>query len=83
MSILTKRQVQILTIMRDNADSDDGELVYEPGAGAYLGYMPVTTHTVNAFLRMMAIRKEDFEGKLERYTINETGRKLLEQYEKE
>ena len=75
LQMLTKRQREVLTIMRDK----DEELVYEKGRG-YLGYSPVSPGTVMQLLRLAAIRMEDGAevGKFERYTINETGRKILE-----
>jgi len=72
--ILTKRQLEVLRIMRD----EDEELVYERGIG-YVGYSPVAARTVFALLRAMALHAEHGSepGSFERYTINETGRNLL------
>lgn len=76
---MTKRQREILTIMRDNSDNDDGELVYESGIG-YLGFERVASRTVFALLRMAAISLDQYckIGGCERYRINETGQGLLE-----
>ena len=73
---LTRRQLQILRMMRDN----DEELVYSKGQ-AYVDYEQVAPRTVFALLRAMAISMDQFSdvGKCERYTINETGLKLLEE----
>jgi hypothetical protein len=70
--------------MRDAPEgSDDAELVYaaRAGGGGFLGSEPVARRTVFALVRLCAVSLDQFstagEG-LERYTINETGRKLLE-----
>lgn len=77
---LTKRQREVLTIMRDNRHTDDGELVYERGRG-YLGLEPVAPRTLYALLRLCAIDldtpQNDIGRGVERYTINETGEALL------
>ena len=64
--------------MDKHVDDEDGELVYERGSG-YIGLEPVAARTVFALLRLCAISVEDGSepGRFERYTINETGRKLL------
>ncbi len=61
--------------MRDSGE----ELVYESGKG-YVGYSPVSSRTVFALLRLMTISLDQYSdvGKLERYTINETGKALLD-----
>ena len=76
---LSLRQREILAQMHKQADSDDGELVYERGVG-YLGLDRVGGRTVFALLRFCAISLEPYSeiGEVERYRINETGRKLLE-----
>lgn len=73
--MLTKRQREILTIMRDQ----DEELVYERGVG-YIFESPVAARTVFALLRLCAIslQSDSEPGGFERYRINGTGRKLLE-----
>jgi hypothetical protein len=75
--ILTKRQREILTVMRDT----DEELVYESGRG-YLDCSPVAARTVFALLRLCAISLDPYSAKpgegVERYTINGTGRALLD-----
>ena len=76
----TKRQLEILRMMRDAEDSEDGELVYERGRG-YVGTDPVAARTVLALLRLCAISADQFnKGDLERYTINETGKELLKEH---
>jgi hypothetical protein len=71
---LTKRQLEVLTIMRD----EEEELVYERGTG-YVGDSSVSGRTLFALLRCCAISAEvgSEPGGFERYTINETGRNLL------
>jgi len=70
---LTKRQLQILRKMRD----EDEELVYE-GRCCYVGLERTSSATVTALLRACALRADQFnKGKVERYTINETGREIL------
>lgn len=79
--MLTKRQREVLTQMRDRRDEEDGELVYERGRG-YIGLEPVASRTVYALLRLCAIHLEppmnDIGRGVERYTINDTGRALLD-----
>lgn len=71
---LTRRQIQILRTMRDT----DEELVYSKGE-AYVGNEHVAPRTVFALVRAMAVSMDQFSevGKVERYTINETGRTIL------
>ena len=71
---LTKRQLFILRMMHDLEE----ELVYERGHG-YVGLTRVGKSTVMALIRAMAIRADPHStvGKFERYTINETGRSIL------
>lgn len=81
--MLTRRQREILTLMRDGR-GDDAELVYERGRGC-VGVERVSGRTVFALLRAAAISADGFSGgpgDFERYTINETGRGLLEEGEK-
>jgi hypothetical protein len=77
-SMLTKRQLQVLRIMQDNADNEDGELVYERGVG-YLGLDRIAPRTLFALLRVCAISADSFQsGDAERYHINGTGKQILE-----
>lgn len=75
---ITKRQLEILTVMRDRADDEFGELVYERGRG-YVGFTTVAARTVFALLRLCAISACQCGTGIERYRINETGRHLLGQ----
>jgi hypothetical protein len=72
----TKRQLEILRLMRDT----DEELVYE-GRHAYIGNQRTNSATIMALLRLMALCTDQCsrigEGTLERYTINETGLQIL------
>ncbi len=74
---MTRRQAEVLAIMW----AADEELVYERGTG-YVGMSPVGPRTVFALIRMMAISLDSTstEGNFERYTINETGKDLVEEY---
>jgi hypothetical protein len=78
MSLLTARQRQILQLMLDHRDEDEGELVYERGCG-YLGDDPVAARTVMTLVRLCAISlaQDSRVGGFERYTINGTGEQLL------
>lgn len=75
---LTKRQAEILRIMRDQEE----ELVYERGQG-FVEDSSVAPRTVFALLRLCALHAENGSepGGLERYTINETGMDLLKLHE--
>jgi hypothetical protein len=70
--VLTKRQREILTIMRDK----DEELVYEHGRG-YIEYSPISPRTVFALLRLCAIQQDCVESMSAYYYITGTGLKLL------
>jgi hypothetical protein len=70
--------------MRDAPEgSDEAELVYGGGLTAYLDHEHVAPRTVFALLRLCAISADQFgrRGQLERYTINGTGRQLLDAHE--
>jgi hypothetical protein len=76
-SMLTKRQLEILKIMRDNADNEDGEIIYERGLG-YIGLERIAPRTLFGLLRLAAISADSFQsGDVERYHINGTGKQLL------
>ncbi len=72
--MLTKRQIEVLKIMRD----EEEELVYERGVG-YVGVNRISGATLLGLLRCAAISLDQFSevGDFERYTINETGRSLI------
>lgn len=76
MDVLSKRQLEVLRMMRDL----DAELVYERGMG-FVENESVSKQTVFALLRVCAIRHDPYSaspGKgLEIYAINETGLKLI------
>jgi hypothetical protein len=69
-NVLTKRQREILTIMRDK----DEELIYEHGRG-FIGWSSVAPRTVFALLRMCAIHSDSMDDVY--YRITGTGVKLL------
>jgi hypothetical protein len=75
---MTKRQREILAQMAAYFGEDRGELVYESGHGGWLGDKRVAPRTVYDLHRLMALHMvAGHIGGVERYTINETGRKLL------
>ena len=74
--ILTKRQIEILEIMYNNENTDDGEIVYEKGTG-YLGLERIAPRTIFALLRLCCISLDQYPGNIERYHINETGENFL------
>jgi hypothetical protein len=75
---MTRRQRQILTLMRDNRDNDTGELVYDGGRTAYLNLERISPRTLWSLIRLAAISADQFNTvKFQRYTINENGLKLL------
>ena len=74
--ILTKRQIEILKIMYDNEDTDDGEIIYEKGIG-YLGLERIAPRTIFALLRLCCISLDQYSGNIERYHINGTGEEFL------
>jgi len=73
--LLTKRQREILTILADHPDDDEGEIAYERGM-AYLGDTRIAARTVFALIGLCAISLRSGNrsvGQCERYSINETG----------
>ena len=74
--ILTKRQIEILKIMHENENTDDGEIVYEKGIG-YLGLERIASRTIFALLRVCCISLNQYSGSIERYHINGTGEDFL------
>lgn len=80
MTVLTKRQREVLQRMADDPHGDNGELVLEHGE-AWIGNEKTSSVLVDALLRHMAISLEQgcTLGDFERYRINETGRGLLGQ----
>ena len=78
MTILSEREREVLVLMAEHPDDDEGELVYERGQ-AWIGDEKTSARIVFSLLRHCAISLEDgFQvGGVERYRINETGRDLL------
>ncbi len=85
---ITPRMVELLDTLRrcgdtpspdDEADEERGELVWEKGAGWWLGNHRVSSTACKRLLQACALRGASFNhiGKYEVYTINETGRKIL------
>jgi hypothetical protein len=81
--LLTPRAAEILRRMRDATEgTDDTELVYAQGAGGFIGSEPVARRTVFRLIRLCAVSLDSKAGEgLEHYSINETGRAILEKYE--
>lgn len=77
--MLTKRQIEILQLMVDNEDTDDGELVLEKGE-AWIGLEKTSPKTVFNLLRAMVISQDQYSvvGGFERYHINSTGKEYLQ-----
>ena len=77
---LTRRQLNVLALMRDREEADPGcdeaELVREC-CDAYLDDTRIASRTVDALLRACAISDESSGLPVERYRINETGRAIL------
>lgn len=74
--ILTKRQIEILKIMYDNEDTDDGEIVYDKGTG-YVGLEKIAPRTIFSLLRLCCISADQYGGAIEHYHINGTGEDFL------
>jgi hypothetical protein len=75
---LTKRQLDVLQIMLDKADTDEGEILQE-GRHAYIGHERVSGRTINALLRCCAIKTDD-PTRMERsryWRITGSGREIL------
>lgn len=70
--------------MRDAEIADileDAEIVCD-GDSYWLGSYPITRKTVDGLLRCVAITLENMGTNVERYTLNGTGRMLLQHPEK-
>jgi hypothetical protein len=74
--LLNSRDLAVLKRLASN-DPEEKELVFQPGAGAWIGLERIRGGIFTRLLRACAIRKQDHEGKLERYEISETGRAIL------
>lgn len=77
---LTKRQLEVLSIMADNEHDDhEGVIAYERG-NAYIGDTRIAARTVFALIRACAISPiQDGGVDFEHYQINETGTNILKQ----
>ena len=75
---LTRRQLEVLRLMAQHRETEEGELIYQSGRG-YVGDSPVSGRTVFQLLRACAISKDQFSDRAcERYHINGTGLQILE-----
>lgn len=75
---LTARQIAVLAEMARDRHDEDCELVYERGV-CYVGLTRIAPRTFWALVQACAISLEADRvmGGFERWTINETGRRLL------
>jgi len=73
---MTKRQREILDIMAEHQDDEDGEIVQD-GLLAYIGAIRISARSIWALIRLAAISEDEFRGGCRRYRINETGLRLL------
>jgi hypothetical protein len=76
--LLTKREREILTTMRDKKNDEDGYIAQD-GLCVYLGNERIAARTVNRLLRLCAISPDSFgkDRETRYYHINGTGEKLL------
>ena len=73
--LLTVGALQVLREMRDQ----DEELVFEVGAGWWVGLRRTSGRVAFELMRYALIRQTDFGGgRLERHVINEEGRMILD-----
>lgn len=77
--LLTKRQRDILTKMRNKKHCEDGYIAQD-GLVAYLGDERIAARTIFRFLLLCAISTDSFgkDGETRYYHINGTGEKLLD-----
>lgn len=76
--ILTRRQIEVLKIMVENEDNENGEIVYEKGVG-YIGLEKISSRTLFALLRCCCISQDSYNSGCEHYYINSTGKEWLQQ----
>ena len=78
--MISNAAMRILTQLKaaeDDDNLDDAEIVCE-GRYCYVGLDSISKATVNELLRVVLIRDDsDQNGKLERYSINEEGRAMV------
>lgn len=73
--LLTPGALRVLREMRDQ----DEELIYEPGAGWWVGLRQTSGSVAFQLLRLCLLHKETFQGgSLERYVLNEEGHNILD-----
>lgn len=64
--------------MRDDEDTN-GELVYEQGAGWWVGLRQIRQNTAFKLLHLCLIHREStYRSDFEVYTLNEEGRKIID-----
>ncbi len=74
---LTPGMHQILLQLQEDPTTD-GELVREPGAGWWLGCNKVGAAPCDQLIRLCLLSRKRRGGTLEVYTLNQEGRKILQ-----
>lgn len=73
---LTIRQREVLAFLRD--DKEYGDLVYESGAGWWLGDQRTNGKLAFGLIRLCLISRDDDSDSFQRWGINESGRRALD-----
>jgi len=73
---LTKRQLEVLRILKEEEES----ILFDKGGGWYAGCEPTNGKLVNSLLRLCLLRADDNNryGQTEYYEINGSGEEALE-----
>lgn len=69
---MTHTQRRVLQLLADGLD-----LVYSKGRGWWVGDEQTNGKLAQALIRLMFVRPDSYNQKVERYTINESGRRAL------
>jgi hypothetical protein len=73
---LTRAQRRVLKSLAENEDID---LAFDKGGGWWIGDEQTNGKLATALIRMVLVRKDGHtSGDMERYTINDSGRRALE-----
>lgn len=73
---LTKRQREVLTLLRDDVDLD---LVYSKGGGWWIGNDETNGKLAKFLIQNILVSSDSgFASDFERYVINESGKRALE-----
>jgi hypothetical protein len=77
---ITKRQREILSIMVDHQEEEEGELVRSTPGGWWLGETPIAARTGFWLLRNLLITEDTYsDEKMQRYTANEYAERALKE----